>query len=98
MSSAYTFDALMRRGAIASIRTYQQHFSPRKGFACPHRMLYGESCSDYVKQLLEQQSLRATIKLAPQRFRACKLAASKLQAAHTRQQGGCIVIPCCIPI
>lgn len=96
--TAYSFDRLARRGAIASIHAYQKHFSPRKGFTCPHRILYGESCSDYVKQLLQQQSVLATVKMAPQRFRACHLAASSLQAQAMTQQSGCIVIPCCMPI
>ncbi len=92
-----TFDRFTRRGAIASINTYQRYMSPRKGFACPHRVLYGESCSDYIKQLLGQQSLLATVKMAPQRFRACQAAASTLQST-IKPQNSCIVIPCCIPL
>ncbi len=95
--SARTLDSLARRSAIAGINAYQRHFSPRKGFDCPHRILYGESCSDYAKRMLGQQSLLATMQMAPRQFRACKTAASTLQA-DLRRQSGCIVIPCCIPI
>lgn len=96
----YTLDYFARQGAIAGIRAYRHHLSPRKGFACPHRVLYQqESCSDYVQQLLEQHSLLAAVRMAPQRFQACHQAALALQASgQTRQEGSCIVIPCCIPI
>lgn len=96
--SAYTFDRSARRVVIASIRTYQNYLSPYKGFDCPYRILHGESCSDYIKQLLGQQSLLTTLEMAPQRFRACQLAALTLRSKSSRLQGGCIVIPCCIPI
>ncbi|AFY35472.1 membrane protein insertion efficiency factor YidD [Calothrix sp. PCC 7507] len=85
------------QAAIASLNVYQQHLSPYKGFSCPHRLLNGgESCSDYVKRVLINQNLQTAIQMAPQRFRACKLAAQTLQSQ--RAEGGCIVIPCCIPI
>jgi putative component of membrane protein insertase Oxa1/YidC/SpoIIIJ protein YidD len=94
--NASTFDFFATQAAIASLNTYQKHLSPRKGFSCPQRLLHGgESCSDYVKTILTHQSLRQAIQLAPARFRACKTAAQTL--SH-QAQGGCIVIPCCIPI
>ncbi|MBW4522701.1 MAG: membrane protein insertion efficiency factor YidD [Scytolyngbya sp. HA4215-MV1] len=95
--SVITLDGLVTRTAISSLDLYQQHLSPRKGFSCPHRLLYGErSCSDYVKQILSDRGLKAALQLAPQRFSACKTAAQTLQAQ--RAQGGCIVIPCCLPL
>lgn len=97
--SPLTFNRMARRSAISSINAYQRYLSPRKGFACPHRVLYqGKSCSEYVKQTLSSQGLLAAIRVAPKRFRACGLAATDLQLKGTKQQGGCIVIPCCIPI
>jgi len=95
--SAYTFESVATQAAIASINLYRTHISPRKGFSCPHGVLYGEgSCSDYVKHILTNQNLSAAIQLAPQRFRACKAATQLLQTQ--KAQGGCIVIPCCFPI
>ncbi|MBW4583422.1 MAG: membrane protein insertion efficiency factor YidD [Tildeniella nuda ZEHNDER 1965/U140] len=94
---ATTVESFAKHAAIASLNAYQKHLSPRKGFSCPHRLLYGnESCSDYTKQVLINQDLRAALKLVPSRFQACKVAAQTLQ----RQQAssGCIVIPCCIPL
>ncbi|MGB7444313.1 MAG: membrane protein insertion efficiency factor YidD [Coleofasciculaceae cyanobacterium] len=95
---ASTIESFATQTAIASLKTYQKHLSPRKGFSCPHRLLYGgESCSDYVKRtLLSEQKLSAAIKMAPQRFKACKFAAQTLQTS--KAEGGCIVVPCCIPI
>lgn len=90
---------MVRRSAISSINAYQRYLSPRKGFACPHRVLHqSESCSEYVKQTLIRQGLFAAIQAAPERFQACGSAATALRMNGTRQQGGCIVIPCCIPI
>jgi len=98
--STYSLDLLARRGAIAGITAYQHYLSPRKGFACPHRVLHqGASCADYIKGAFQQQSFVDAVKVAPQRFRACQLAATTLQSQSlSRQEGGCIVIPCCIPI
>jgi len=69
---ASTIESFATQTAIASLKTYQKHISPRKGFSCPHRLLYGgESCSDYLKRtLLTEQKLSAAIKMAPQRFKA----------------------------
>lgn len=94
---ASTIESFTTQAAIASLNTYQKYLSPRKGFSCPHRLLYsGESCSDYVKRLLTEQKLRTAIQMAPRRFKACKLAAQTLQTQ--KAEGGCIIIPCCIPL
>lgn len=95
--SVSTIESFASRAAIASLNSYQKYFSPRKGFSCPHRLLYGsESCSDYVKGILMNQDLKTAIQMAPQRFKACKIAAQNLKSL--KAEGGCIVIPCCIPI
>lgn len=95
--AAYSFKQLACRSAISGINAYQRYLSPRKGFACPHRMLYGEaSCSEYIKGMVSRRGVLATANAAPARFRDCKAAA--LQLRGTNPQGGCIIIPCCIPI
>jgi putative component of membrane protein insertase Oxa1/YidC/SpoIIIJ protein YidD len=94
--NSLSLDTLTRQTAIQSIQLYQRHLSPRKGYSCPHRVLYQEnSCSDYVKSLLMKQDLTSTVQMSMQRFRSCALAAQKLKLQN---QGGCIVIPCCIPL
>ena len=76
---AYSFKQMVRRSAITSINAYQRYLSPRKGFACPHRMLYQEtSCSEYMKRLMAEKELLATILAAPARFMDCQQAAAKL--------------------
>jgi putative component of membrane protein insertase Oxa1/YidC/SpoIIIJ protein YidD len=91
-----SLDAFTRRTAINSIEFYQQHISPQKGFSCPNRILYGEkSCSEYVKNLLLRPDLTSVVQMSVQRFRSCSLAAQELRS---KSQGGCIVIPCCIPL
>jgi putative component of membrane protein insertase Oxa1/YidC/SpoIIIJ protein YidD len=91
-----SLESLTRRTALSSIGLYQNYLSPRKSFSCPHRVLYGErSCSDYVKHLLLEQSLSSVVQMSMQRFRHCTLAAQELRS---KNQGGCIVIPCCIPL
>jgi putative component of membrane protein insertase Oxa1/YidC/SpoIIIJ protein YidD len=89
-------ETFTKQTAIHSIQLYQRHLSPRKGYSCPHRMLYSEdSCSDHVKNLFIRQDLTSAVQMSVQRFRSCALAAQKLQL---QSQGGCIVIPCCIPL
>ncbi|MGP1374981.1 MAG: membrane protein insertion efficiency factor YidD [Almyronema sp.] len=99
---SHHLDGLLRQAAIASISTYQRTLSPHKGFACPHRLLYGgASCADYAKQLLHRQSFKRAIGHLPQRFRACYQASQtlQLQANRPRRSGfGCVVIPCCLPL
>ena len=88
--------ALTRRTMIGSIQLYQQYLSPRKGFACPHRVLYRESsCSDYVKDVFLNSDLTSALQRSVHRFRSCGAAAQELRL---KNQGGCIVIPCCIPL
>jgi putative component of membrane protein insertase Oxa1/YidC/SpoIIIJ protein YidD len=95
--SVMTLDGLVSRTAIASIDLYQQHLSPHKGFACPHRLLHGDrSCSEYAKQVLSNSGFQAALQLVPQRLKTCQAAARTLQAQ--KAQGGCIVIPCCLPL
>lgn len=66
-------DSGLSQVAIAVINGYQTYISPRKGFACSHRILFGgESCSDYIKRMFIEQDLSGSIQAARQRFGACK--------------------------
>lgn len=92
-----TFESFATQTALKSLKVYRQHVSPHKGFSCPHRLLHGsDSCSDYIQRVLTEQNLITAIQMAPQRFKDCKAAAQILQSQ--RAEGGCIIIPCCIPI
>ncbi|NJO94377.1 MAG: membrane protein insertion efficiency factor YidD [Hydrococcus sp. RM1_1_31] len=91
-----SFATVTRHSAIQSISLYQQYLSPKKGFSCPHRILHGgASCSQYVKNLLLDQNLESAVKMSIQRFRNCAKASRALR--HQKVEGGCIIIPCCIP-
>ncbi|WP_206816081.1 membrane protein insertion efficiency factor YidD [Chroococcus sp. FPU101] len=90
-------EVLTQRTALWSIDTYQKHISPKKGFACPHRLLYGgQSCSNYAKELLLHQDLSNAIGLTKKRFHDCTKASQKLDKSEI--SGGCIIIPCCFPL
>lgn len=97
-----SWEPLTKQIALASIGTYQQHISPKKGFSCPHRLLHGgESCSDYVKNLLLQSlqpNLLAVVKPSLKRFQDCTAASKTLRAMKTNSGFRCIVIPCCLPL
>ena len=68
-------DSVVRQISVASINRYQKHISPRKGFSCAHRLLYGsESCSQYIKRVIAQEGLRVGLLKSRARFQACKQA------------------------
>ncbi len=68
-------DSLLRSVSIAIIDVYQRYLSPRKGYSCTHRIVHGgESCSEYVKNVLADKSLFESTLLARQRFRDCNTA------------------------
>jgi len=91
----YSFEPLAKTMAINSIIAYKNYISPHKGFYCPHRLLHGgDSCSDYVKTMLTNQSLTEALKSSIQRFQNCTQASITL----TSNGLGCIVIPCCLPL
>jgi len=78
------FDSLTRHATAHSITFYQRYLSPHKGFACAHRVLHrGESCSQYVKQVVMAQRWGAGLPLIRDRFQACKAAKLELQHRQT---------------
>jgi putative component of membrane protein insertase Oxa1/YidC/SpoIIIJ protein YidD len=69
------------RLAVAAISGYQRYISPYKGFRCAHRVLHGgDSCSQFIKRLVERKGLLGALKEAPGRFRACGMAYRILRA------------------
>ena len=73
--------------AVKAISGYQRHLSPRKGFACAHRIAYGgASCSQHIKTLIERHGLMQGAALAPERFRACREAYFVLRAADSGER------------
>jgi putative component of membrane protein insertase Oxa1/YidC/SpoIIIJ protein YidD len=81
MATSQTLEQMTKQTGVALIRGYQKYLSPHKGFCCSHRVLYGgDSCSQYVKNMLIEQDLRSAISLSRQRFSACKTAKIILRA------------------
>lgn len=78
-----------------AIGTYQQRLSPRKGWACAHRVAHGgQSCSGAVRDIVARRGVVRGAVPTVARFVACYQAASLLMAGDV--QGVC----CCggIPI
>jgi putative component of membrane protein insertase Oxa1/YidC/SpoIIIJ protein YidD len=91
-------DAIARGLTLDAIASYKTYVSPRKGFACAHRMVHeDESCSDYVYRMFSSENFMSAVSLSRQRFRACANAHQSLKG--TSKSGfGCIVLPCCLPL
>ncbi len=94
----YSLEPLAKTMAINSIIAYKNYISPHKGFSCPHRILHGgDYCSDYVKKMLNNQSLTEALKSLIQRFQAYSKASRTLTIASTNGFQ-CLIIPCCLPL
>ncbi|MEH1849417.1 MAG: membrane protein insertion efficiency factor YidD [Nostoc sp.] len=85
--------------AIKSITAYQKYISPSKGFCCSHRLLHGgNSCSNYVKRMLNEQKLHQAVQSSIKRFQDCAAASKTLTSTKATANFRCIVIPCCLPL
>lgn len=74
-------DALLRRTAASAISFYQHRISPFKGFSCAHRVLHGgDSCSQFVKDLVVEIGPYAAVAPARVRLASCRGANEALQA------------------
>ena len=68
--------------ALALIRLYQRHLSPRKGFACAHRRLHGgASCSHLGLRVIRRHGVWRGLALLDERLRRCGVAGRRLRAA-----------------
>jgi uncharacterized protein len=78
---------MLDRLALSAIGGYQRHLSPRKGYACAHRVAHGGTgCSGYAKQAIATQGLLRAIPLIRARFSACRDAAKELQEDKARRK------------
>jgi putative component of membrane protein insertase Oxa1/YidC/SpoIIIJ protein YidD len=63
---------MLKRTALAAIRLYQKHLSPRKGFSCAHRgATNGLSCSAYGYQAIDKHGVMLGLSLLRRRLDAC---------------------------
>lgn len=82
------------RWADRAIAGYQRRLSPRKGYACAHRVAHGgDSCSQAVRRSLLDRGLPGAVLPSAARFLACYRAVALL-TAQQRVQGVC----CCGPV
>jgi putative component of membrane protein insertase Oxa1/YidC/SpoIIIJ protein YidD len=80
MPDMLAIQTMPSRAAAACIELYQQHLSPRKGFACAHRIVHGgSSCSEFARRAVLQHGAVRVVPLLRARFRACA------EAAQTRR-------------
>jgi putative component of membrane protein insertase Oxa1/YidC/SpoIIIJ protein YidD len=87
----YSADIFSRKLSVVIINGYQKYISPHKGFACPHRVLYGtESCSQYIKRVIDQEGLKAALKKSRLRFHLCKKANQILR--YRNQELDCVKV------
>jgi len=95
-------------GAIRMIEGYQRWISPRKGYACAHRILHGGTgCSGFAKAAIAEHGAIRALPLVRARFRACHAATLQLQAQDPLPPGqrrrsrwwdclhGCDISYCC---
>lgn len=95
----------INRGAILLIEAYRRWLSPRKGYACPHRLLHhGDSCSAAAVRLYRTLGPVAATRAMGSRLWSCRTAAQTLArttdgvppgfSSDRRRRGQCcIVIP-----
>ncbi|MBW4601005.1 MAG: membrane protein insertion efficiency factor YidD [Calothrix sp. FI2-JRJ7] len=77
---------LIRQLIVISISWYQRCISPHKGYSCAHKVLHkGESCSQCVKRVFQEQDLTTAIKLTRKRFAECGDAAHTLELQRQQE-------------
>ncbi len=86
--------SLAATAADRLIRAYQRRLSPRKGYACAHRVAHGGTgCSEAVRQIVTRRGVLRGARPTVARFVACYQAAGMLA-----QNGGVQGVCCCGPI
>lgn len=90
---AATSDALLCHTVASVISFYQRRLSPLKGFSCAPRVLHGgDSCSQFVKDLILQLGPGAAVVPTRMRLAACREANEMLRTGafwpNTRGTGG----------
>ena len=77
-----------RRLAVGVIELYQRQLSPRKGFCCAYRRLHNaESCSAYVKRVVQEEGVWRAALMARQRLRDCRAASRTLPQNNDKKRG-----------
>ena len=89
-------DAMSPASVVAGrlIRVYQRRISPRKGYACAHRVAHGgTSCSEEIRRAVVARGALRAVRPAAVRFVACYQAAAMLAQSDVRGVCCCGGIP-----
>jgi hypothetical protein len=89
-----SYQLLAKGMAINSILAYQKHIFTGNRFSCPHRVDDGDFCLNYVKRMLNKQSLTKVVKSSLQRFKDSAEASKILKLNSSTNSFRCIIIPC----
>lgn len=85
-----------RRLLLASIRGYQRHLSPHKGFACAYRVHTGRgSCSALGARAVRRHGVRGGLVLLRRRTRRCGEVHRRAHRPRAAQRGDC---DCDLPV
>lgn len=91
---------LVTRCVLRLIRLYQRHVSPRKGYACAHRVVYGgRGCSEVGYRLIRRYGVWQGWRVLQRRFSHCRYAndvrRKRQMGFATLQRGDCDCSPDC---
>ncbi|GAA4333392.1 hypothetical protein GCM10023165_08500 [Variovorax defluvii] len=71
--------------AVSLIGVYQRWISPRKGYACAHRVHHGDvSCSEFAKQAIAAAGLFSALPSIRHRFIECREAYGAIQYGSSK--------------
>ena len=81
------------------ITGYQRYLSPRKGYSCAYRVVYGgPGCSGFSKQAIAEQGFFRAIPAIRLRFNLCRVAAEETdrERRNRKLEKFCDRTPYCI--
>ncbi len=80
---------MLTQAALAAIRGYQRHVSPRKGYGCAYRLAHGGTgCSGFAKTAIAERGLIRALPSIRTRQRDCRAAAVQLSAERDAKRRG----------
>lgn len=87
MALLLPIEGALGRAAIVAIRGYQNYVSPYKGFVCAHRARHGGlSCSEFAREAIAGEGLRAGLRALRSRLAECREAAGLIREDRARRK------------
>ncbi len=76
---------MINKLTIQLINLYQRYVSPHKGFCCAYRVHTGGlSCSQYTKEVIQENGLFKALPLVKKQFSKCKIAYQEIQEKKSK--------------